>query len=128
MGTTTFEDNARVLNETKVTVANFRSSLITTWTGPTTVGHNDTCQWTASITGGSPPYTYSWSASWTSPSTGFYFTSGQGTPNATSWGYYYGSYPNPTIINVSLSGSDAGGQYYSLQRFVNLYNYQLGCY
>jgi len=128
MGTTTYEHDARVLDETKITIANFRSSLVATWTGPYYVGHSDTCPWTATITGGTPPYTYNWYASWTTSSTGFYFVSGQGTANASSWGYYYLSYPEWTVINVFLDGSDAAGERYNLQRSINLRNYPFGCY
>jgi len=129
MGTTTYEHDARVLEERKLTVANFVSYLGVSWTGPSTVGHNDYCPWTATITNGTEPYSYNWYATWQTSSTGFFFTSGQGTPNATSWGYYYGSYPNPTQITVQLYGSDAVGENYSLpQRTVNLYNYSFGCY
>jgi hypothetical protein len=129
MGTTTYEHDARVLDQTKITVANFRSSLVATWTGPQYyVGHSDTCPWTATITGGTPPYTYNWYASWTTPSTGFYFVSGQGTANASSYGYYYETYPDQTQITVSLYGSDAAGENYSLQRSITMFRYPFGCY
>lgn len=104
-----------------------RDLLAATWTGPTHVGHTDTCQWTATATGGTPPYYYYWSASWTSQSTGFYFTSGQGTPNASSYGYYYGTFPPTTDIRVSLGVSDAGGQVYNLERSIVMDNYPSGC-
>lgn len=104
-----------------------RSLLAATWTGPTRVGHTNTCQWTATATGGTPPYYYNWSASWTSQSTGFYFTSGQGTSNASSYGYYYGTFPPTTDIRVSLGVSDAGGQVYSLDRSIIMDNYPSGC-
>ncbi len=128
MGTTTYENNARVLNETRFRLANYRSSLNASWTGPSYVGHSTNCYWTATITGGTPPYTYYWSAYWQTSNTGFYFTEGQGTANATSWGYYYNSYPSETPITVTLSGSDAAGENYTLQKTVRM-SYSSGfCY
>lgn len=104
-----------------------QSILAATWTGPTQVGHTNTCQWTASATGGTPPYYYYWSASWTSQSTGFNFVSGQGTANASSYGYYYGTFPPTTDIRVSVGVSDAGGQQYYLERTITMDNYPSGC-
>lgn len=127
MGNSTLADVARVFEETKFTMANFRRWLTASWVGPTNVGHYDTCQWTATVTNGTPPYTYSWYASWQSSNTGYFFNS-PGVASSTAWGYYYDSYPNPTTIDVYFSASDAAGETYSLQRTINLYNYSLGCY
>ncbi len=96
--------------------------------GPTTIGHTNSCSWSVSAAGGIAPYTYGWSTYYSSPSTGFYITSGNGTSSISGWGYYYQSYPQYTTINLMVNVSDAAGQTLSLQRPVSLYGSPMGCY
>lgn len=128
MGTTTYENDARVLAETKFRVASFRSSLGATLTGPTTsIGHSQTCQWTVSFAGGTPPYSYNWVTWFTPGNRGFYPVSGQGTATVATYAYDYNSYPGSTPVTISVSGADRAGEQYYVERTVTLYNYPSGC-
>jgi hypothetical protein len=128
MGTTTYENDARVLAETKFRVADFRRSLGATLSGPiNSIGHSSSCQWTVNLAGGTPPYSYNWVTSFTQGNRGFYPTSGQGTATVTTYAYDYNSYPGSTPVTISVSGTDRAGEQYYVQRTVTLYNYPSGC-
>jgi len=94
MGTAAYEDNARVLNETRSTVAGF--SLRMVLVGPTKVATGVTCRFDASPpSGGTPPYSVEWYSVMTYPNQGFSPTSGTGLTFETHYygyssGYYYG--------------------------------------
>ncbi len=62
MGTTTYEDNARVLNQTKSDIASFRSppALSVSISGPQYVTRYQSAQYFATPTNGTAPYTYEW--------------------------------------------------------------------
>ena len=59
-GSSQYEDNARVLSETRSTVAAFRRHISVTIDGPTTVRSSEFCTWTAVIGGNVPAATYEW--------------------------------------------------------------------
>lgn len=59
-GSSQYEDNARVLGETRSTVAAFRRRISVTIDGPSTVRSSEFCTWTAVIGGNVPAATYEW--------------------------------------------------------------------
>jgi hypothetical protein len=127
MGQSTWANNARVLNETRFRVANFRSTLVPTLGGPQyQVGHSSTCNWSVSVGGGTPPYSYGWSSSASGSNVGLYVISGQGTANVQTYSYNYNSYS--ISARISVSGSDAEGESYYLERTVQVSPYSPGCY
>lgn len=107
---------------TLTSTVTFTPPLTATISGPSYVGHGDTCSWSASASGGTPPYSYYWTANWYSPNTTYQFSSGQSTANASAFGYYYSSYPYTTTIDVNLYVSDAGGHSRNVQRSTTLGN------
>lgn len=60
-GSTQSEDNARVLSETRSTVAAFRRHISVTIDGPTSVRSFEFCTWNAVIGGNVPAASYHWS-------------------------------------------------------------------
>lgn len=63
MGTVQQEDNARVWDERAATVAAFRTpppTLTVSISGPTSVGSGELGSWSANVSGGSAPYSYTW--------------------------------------------------------------------
>lgn len=60
MGTSN-QRNSSVLNQTRFTVADFRRPPSVTIEGPSEVPPNYPCSWRATVSGGTHPYTYSWS-------------------------------------------------------------------
>ncbi len=128
MGTTDWENNASVLNDRKADMALFRNSLTAGIAGPTNIGHNNSCTWTSTVSGGVPPYSYYWSANWSTPSTGFVFSTSPSAPSVTGYGFYYQSYPTSTTITLRLEVADAGGQSRLVERAVSLQGYPSGCY
>ena len=67
MGTSTYEDNARVLDGTASTIAGFRASanaLNAQIDGPVYVNHAGPHTWTVTANGGTGSYTYDWRIYW----------------------------------------------------------------
>lgn len=60
MGTTQYEDNARVLDETAGTVAAFRSAFMASISGPSRLSVGQQGTWTVSASGGTGSYSYAW--------------------------------------------------------------------
>jgi hypothetical protein len=91
------------------------------------IGQNDVCGWSVTASGGVPPFSYWWSAEYSSPSTGFTFTTGNSTATVSGWGYYYELYPEYTTVTLKVLITDAEGQELIVQRPVTLYGYSFGC-
>lgn len=61
LGTATLENNARVLNETKGTLAGFRTPPPSVYiSGKQYILKHESAQYTANTSDGTPPYTYEW--------------------------------------------------------------------
>ena len=59
MGTTAYEDNARLLNERKAALSLFRHPSVSV-SGPSPITRAQQPQYTAGTTGGASPWTYRW--------------------------------------------------------------------
>ena len=60
-GTASYEDNVRVLNETKYHVASFRAPISVSIYGPTSVKSTQWCTWNTVVTGNVGAASYEWS-------------------------------------------------------------------
>lgn len=131
MGTSTYEDDHRVHEERKDVIASFRtsSSLSATISGPSNSGHNVSCSWSISATGGVTPYTtYAWRQYYSASGTYFYVTSGATTSAIQGYALYYLTSPSSTIVPVTGSIRDSHGQWVSATKNVSVLNYYSSCY
>jgi hypothetical protein len=83
-------------------------SLAASISGPGSVGNYTTCTFTSSVSGGTAPYTYSWS--FVGATNGYLSFNGSTTGSSVSaTGYYYGSWGGTGSVYLILNVTDANG-------------------
>lgn len=75
--------------------------------GPGTVGNYTTCTFTSTVSGGTAPYSYSWSIA--GASSGYLSLSGASNASVQATGYYYGSWGGTGSVYLLLTVTDANG-------------------
>jgi hypothetical protein len=80
-------------------------SLAASINGPGSVGNYTTCTFTSTVSGGTPPYSYSWSIV---GATNGYLSLGSTTSSSVqATGYYYGSWGGTGSVYLILTVTDA---------------------
>lgn len=82
-------------------------SLTAGISGPGTVGNYTTCTFTATVSGGTAPYTYAWGIS--AASGGYLSPQSYNTASIQATGYYYGSWGGTGTVYLYVTVTDANG-------------------
>lgn len=82
-------------------------SLTATINGPGSVGNYTTCTFTSTVSGGTAPYTYSWSI--VGASGGYLSLGSTNGASVQATGYYYGSYGGTGSVYLVLTVTDCFG-------------------
>jgi hypothetical protein len=80
-------------------------SLSASITGPGTVGNYTTCTFSASVSGGTAPYTYSWGIA--GASGGYLSLNAYNTASVQATGYNYGSWGSTGSVYLYVTVTDA---------------------
>jgi hypothetical protein len=80
-------------------------SLSASISGPGTVGNYTTCTYTSTVSGGTPPYTYSWGIA--GASGGYLSLGSYNTASVQATGYYYGGGSGTGSVYLLLTVTDA---------------------
>lgn len=82
-------------------------SLTASINGPGTVGNYTTCTYTTTVSGGTPPYSYSWGIA---GATGGYLSlNSYSTASVQATGYNYGSWGSTGSVYLYVTVTDANG-------------------
>lgn len=82
-------------------------SLSANISGPGTVGSYTTCNWGSSVSGGTAPYTYSWTM--VGAQGGYLRLTNTSSATVTGTAYNYGSYGSTGSVYLVLTVTDANG-------------------
>ncbi|HEX6036908.1 hypothetical protein [Longimicrobium sp.] len=82
-------------------------SLTASINRPGTVGNYTTCTFSASVSGGTAPYTYAWGIS--GASGGYLSPQSYNTASIQATGYYYGSWGGTGSVYLYVTVTDANG-------------------
>jgi hypothetical protein len=93
-------------------------SLTASISGPASVGNYTTCTFTSSVSGGTAPYTYSWSI--VGATNGYLSLSGTSNASVSATGYYYGPWGGTGSVYLILTVTDANGLTASPSKRVNI--------
>lgn len=100
-------------------------SLSASISGPGVVGNYTTCTWNSTVSGGTPPYSYSWSIV---GATGGYLSLWSTTnASVTATAYYYGSWGGTGYTYLVLTVTDANGLQASPYKRVDIPYYSTSC-
>jgi len=86
--------------------------------GPGSVGNYTTCTFTSNVSGGTPPFTYSWGIA--GASGGYLSLGSYNTASVSATGYYYGSYGGTGSVYLTLTVTDANGLTASPYKLVSI--------
>lgn len=100
-------------------------SLSASISGPSVVGNYTTCTFTSSVSGGTAPYTYSWTM--VGATNGYLSLSGTSNPSVSATGYYYGSWGGTGYAYLVLTVTDANGLQASPYKRVDIPYYSTSC-
>jgi hypothetical protein len=82
-------------------------SLSASISGPAIVGNYTTCNWGSSVSGGTAPYTYSWTM--VGAQGGYLSLTNTSSATVTGTAYNYGSYGSTGSVYLVLTVTDANG-------------------
>jgi hypothetical protein len=100
-------------------------SLAASIGGPGAVGNYTTCTFTSSVSGGTAPYSYSWTM--VGATNGYLSLSGTSNASVSATGYYYGSWGGTGYAYLVVTVTDANGLTASPYKRVDIPYYSTSC-